>query len=316
MDLEEIKSNLRGPAIAMITPMKENFDLDTEGIRVLTRYLIDHGIKKGKGILMAATAIGEAPSLTTEERKYVMRIAAEEAGDEAILATSVQHTSLKEAIDLATYAEKVGYHCVQVSPPFYWNTSPDEVYRFVKAVADSIDIGIMVYNTTWLGVLSGIGIDEKLMGRLADIDKVISVKWSSPNWIWYADIMRKFKDRFAFIDNNYHGLGAMFGAKGWLAGTGTFYPEYSLKIWDLMEAGNYAEGIEELWKLQIPFYKWIGEIQSAGICNYHLKAATALVGLPAGPARPPYNDVLSPQQLQKLKQILINAGLKIKKDLP
>lgn len=312
MDLEEIKSNLRGPAIAMITPMKQNFDLDTEGIRALTRYLIDNGIKRGRGILMAATAIGEAPSLTTEERRSVMRIASEEAKEEATLATSVQHTSLREAIELAIYAQEVGYHCVQVSPPFYWNTSPDEVHRFVEAIADSIDIGIMIYNTTWLGVLSGAGVDEKLMGRLAGIENVISVKWSSPNWIWYTDIMRKFKDRFAFIDNNYSGLGVMFGAKGHLAGTGTFYPEYSLRVWELMEAGNYKEGIEELWKLKIPFYKWLREIQSAGVYGYHIKAATGMVGLPAGPARPPYNDVLNPQQLEKLKNILEGAGLTVK----
>ena len=313
MDLEEIKRNLVGPAIAMTIPMKPNYDVDEEGLSILTRFMIDHGIVKGKGVLMASTTIGEAPFMTMEERMQVMDVAAKEAGDKAILATSVQDTSERDAINLAKHAQKVGYHCVQVSPPFYYNTSPDEVYRFVKAIADSIDIGIMVYNTTWLRILSGVGFDANLMGRLADIENVIAVKWSSPDWLWYIGIMRTFKDRFNFIDNNYHGLGAMFGAKGWLAGSGCFDPGYALKVWDHLKNHQYDEAIALLWKLHIPLYQFSKKLDSQGLHgSVVLKTATGMAGLPAGPCRPPYNHSLTEEQKRELRQILINGDVKVK----
>ena len=318
MDLEKLKEDLRGPMVPMVTPLKENFELDLEGLRRNARFYVEHGLVNGKAALMCATAGGECASLNLADRKRVMDVVASEVRGKVPIIMSAQDCSIDVAIELAEYAEGLRYDCVQLSPPFYWGTSKDEVYRFFSLVAKTIDIGILPYNTTWLGILGGIGIDAELMGRLLNIPNIVGVKWSSPNWYIWMEVMRKYSDKVAFIDNQYHGLGRLYGASGYLSVTSEFAPEYGLNLWETMGTGDMKRILDELWRLQLPYYQWIGKLEKAGINGegVPVKAAVGMVGLAAGPAKPPYDHELPEHLKKELKQILINAGIKDKNGNP
>ncbi len=313
MELEEVKRKIVGPAVPLITPLKPDYELDLDGLRTIARFAVDNGIVEGKATLMAVTAAGECPALTMEERKRAMEVVADEVGGKVPLITSAQDCSLKNVIELCKHAEKLGYDCIQISPPFYFDTSPAEVIRFFELINEATNIGVMVYNTTWLGVLGGKGIDTELMERLYQIGNIISVKWSSPNFYTYIDVLRNYADKMAFIDNQYHGLGHLFGAKGFLAVIGGFYPKYVLRLWELYEARRYNEAIEELWKLQIPLYQWFKDMAEQGINGEGaiLKPCFSMVGLPAGPARPPNDMELNEEQRSRLREILIKGGVPV-----
>ncbi|MGC8869827.1 MAG: dihydrodipicolinate synthase family protein [Brevinematia bacterium] len=78
-NFEILKEKIKGVIVVMITPFKENYELDEEGLRRLTRFLIDSGIKEGKGVLVPAGSTGECAMLSDEERKRIFQIVKDEA---------------------------------------------------------------------------------------------------------------------------------------------------------------------------------------------------------------------------------------------
>jgi 4-hydroxy-tetrahydrodipicolinate synthase len=291
----------------MITPLKEDYSIDEDGFRENVKFLLDNGYVTGKAVLMAATPPGEDTSLSIEERKTVMRLLAEEAGGKVPLVTSACDNSLATVIDLAKYAHDLGYISVQLPPPYYHGTTPDEVFDWYQRVAKEVEIGISVYNTTWLGVLGGVGFQEALIERFTEIPNIVALKWSSPNGWAYFHVLDKFKDRFAIVDNQWKGLGVMFGADALLSVTAQFHPKQELEVWALFKAGRYAEAIDLWKKLSIPYYMWVQAMAQQGINGEGaiVKAPMKLAGRPAGPSKPPYDHKFTPDQLAWLKDILI-----------
>jgi dihydrodipicolinate synthase/N-acetylneuraminate lyase len=295
----------------MITPLKDDYTIDAEGFRENVRFILDSGYKTGKAVIMAATPPGEDVYLSLEERKTVMQLLAEEAGGKVPLVTSACDNSLATVIDLAKHAHDLGFTAIQLPAPFYHDTTPDEVFDWYQRVAKEVEIGISAYNTTWLGLLSGVGFQEAILERLSTIPNIVALKWSSPNMWTYIQIFDKFKNRFAIVDNAMKGLGAMYGAQAMLTITANFHPKRELEIWELMKTGRYAEGIELWKKLTLPYYLWLQAMKKQGINGEApiTKAPMKLAGRPAGPCKPPYDHKFTPEQLAWLKEVLIQGGV-------
>lgn len=73
-EFKNLRDKIKGIVLVMITPFKENYELDEDGLRRLTRFLIDSGVKEGKGILVPAGSAGECPMLTDEERRDIFKL--------------------------------------------------------------------------------------------------------------------------------------------------------------------------------------------------------------------------------------------------
>ncbi|MEM3385769.1 MAG: dihydrodipicolinate synthase family protein [Nitrososphaeria archaeon] len=312
MDFMKVKEKLVGPAVSIATPMKDNFEIDLDGLEYNVEYLIDNGFINGKGVIMAVAAAGEAPSLTLEERKNAMKVVAETAKGKVPLVTSAQDPSLDNVIKLAKYAEEVGYDAVQISPPFYFPVNAEVIYQFFEQISRKTDIGIMVYNTPWVN--RGYNIDLKLMEKLVKIENIVSFKWRNDNEITYLKAIEKFSSKISFLDNTLSPVPAyILGARMYLAIPANFAPKYSLHIHELLTNRRYEEATKELFKLHIPYYEWINEVEKEGILGEGaiIKAPMKMVGLPSGPARPPYNFILNDKQKKRLHDILKEAGLKV-----
>ncbi|MEM3573006.1 MAG: dihydrodipicolinate synthase family protein, partial [Nitrososphaeria archaeon] len=248
MDFMKVKEKLVGPAVSIATPMKDNFEIDLDGLEYNVEYLIDNGFINGKGVIMAVAAAGEAPSLTLEERKNAMKVVAETAKGKVPLVTSAQDPSLDNVIKLAKYAEEVGYDAVQISPPFYFPVNAEVIYQFFEQISRKTDIGIMVYNTPWVN--RGYNIDLKLMEKLVKIENIVSFKWRNDNEITYLKAIEKFSSKISFLDNTLSPVPAyILGARMYLAIPANFAPKYSLHIHELLTNRRYEEATKELFKL-------------------------------------------------------------------
>lgn len=312
MDYIKIKEKLVGPAVSIATPMKDNFEIDLDGLEYNVNFLIRNGIVNENGIIMAVAAAGEVPSLTFEERKTAMKVVAGVAKGKVPLVTSAQDPSLENVIKLAKFAEEIGYDAVQISPPFYFPVNAEIVYQFFENISKKADIGIMVYNTPWVN--RGYNIDLKLIERLAKIENIVSFKWRNDNEVAYLEAIRRFSSKISFLANTLDPVSAyILGAKMYLAIPANFAPKYSLHIHKLLINKRYEEAVEELFKLHIPYYEWIDEVTSEGILGEGviIKAPMKMVGLPSGPARPPYNFTLNSIQKEKLHNILIKASVNV-----
>lgn len=312
MSFEEIKEKLRGAAVSMPTPLDKNYELDLDGLKENTRFLIENGFRNGKGVLMAVAAAGECPSLSVEERKAAMRVVAEEAYGKVPLVSAAQDCNINTVIELSNYAKEVGYDAIQISPTFYFGPSAKNVYQLFKVINEKTDIGVVIYNTPWLS--GNFSIDIDLMSKLVELDNIVSIKWFSTDNVCYMEAFKRYADKVAFMDNTINPTTAhMLGAKMYLAIPGNFAPEYAINIWELLEKHQYPEAISELWRLEIPWYKWIGQLHEEGVRGEGaiIKSTMAMVGLPGGPARPPYDHKLNPDQERRLREVLINGGLKV-----
>ena len=91
--------------------------------------------------------------------------------------TSIQHTDMREVIELAKAAEDAGIDGLQVGVPYYYPASADDLFRVVEAAGKASSLPLMIYSTWWEG---GLDIDGALLLRLAELPHVEAVKWSAP----------------------------------------------------------------------------------------------------------------------------------------
>jgi len=309
VSFEKIKETLRGPVVSMPTPMKPNYEVDLPGLKANARFILENGLE-GNGVLLAATAGGEAFSLSIGERKTVMKAVAEEAVGKVPFITSAQDCNIDTVVELANYAHDIGCEVVQISQAYYTGPSAGELYQWIKKISERIEVGIMVYNTPWLS--GGFSIDIDLLGKLIEIDNVVAIKWYSLDRLTYMEGYQRFSDKLPFLANAdpVPIVAHMLGAKMFMMPQGNYAPQHAVDIWNLMEAKRYPEALQELWRFTIPLFQWIRQLDVEGVHEYHTKATLEMLGLAAGPAKPPFDHKLNTEQEKALKEILVNAGLK------
>jgi len=306
MNREQVKSKLTGCYIAIPTLFKDGEELDAEAMRQHVRWLIHKGVKEGNGMILIAGAAGEFATLTLDERKEMAdAISAEAAGVVPIL-VGVQGNSTREVVDLARYAARAGATAVQMSPPFYYSTTDGDMYDYVQAVADAVDVGIILYQTYW----KGYRMSMPLLEKLAQIEQVVGLKWAAPDSFEYEMGFRLFKDRLSIIDNQIHIVYAhLLGARAINVHPSNFWPEWGINLWNLLEARMYVEAQAEASKILWPFYDVYAETAAFTGGEGHVdKLCLELIGLKGGVNRLPTRP-LPPEFKEKLRQIFLRVGV-------
>ena len=166
------KENLRGQWSTLVTPFKEDFSLDQEGL--ISN--INHIRTLGTQGLGCTWGMGEFWSLSFEERLRIYDIVSD-AAKGMLIGAHVSHTSLTEIRKLTDYAQYCGFDIIMVAAPYFVTKTEDQVVEFVKEVAKSTSMGIMYYNSPQFGVVLGV---EKLQ-EICQIPNVVGVKEASFN---------------------------------------------------------------------------------------------------------------------------------------
>ena len=132
------------------------------------------------------------------------------------------------------------------------------MFDWYRILSESVDIGVMIYDQSWRVGL-GTTLTPPLIERLSGLDNIVSLKYGSPNLIKDMPVViDRFADRFAFIDNSLGFTSVsshMHGATGYISGPVTWWPEFELSFFDLMERGRYAEA--DRWHARLaPYMAW------------------------------------------------------------
>ena len=165
--------NVTGQWSTLMTPFTPEDDIDENGIRNDVRRLIDLG-SQGAG---CTWGMGEFWSLTTEERKQVYEIVADESEEKLLTAAHVSHSSIKTVIDLATHAEDQNFDLLVLAAPYFVTKKEDQVIEWVSLLAQKTNLGIMFYNSPQFGItMTPNGLKE-----ICKIPNVVGVKEASFN---------------------------------------------------------------------------------------------------------------------------------------
>ena len=170
-----------GSIVALVTPMHEDGRIDYDALR----RLIDWHIAEGTDCIGVVGTTGESPTVSMEENCEVIRVAVEQAKKAAektgkrvpIMAGTGANNTI-EAIELTRYAKKVGADCHLSVVPYYNRPSQEGIYQHFKAVAEAVDLPMVLYNVPGRTVAD---MQPETALRLAQLPGVIGIKEASGN---------------------------------------------------------------------------------------------------------------------------------------
>jgi len=163
-----------GSIVALVTPMLDNGDVDYPGLR----RLIDWHITEGTDCIVVVGTTGESPTVTVEEHCEIIRVAVEHAAGRVPIMAGAGGNSTHEAIELSRYAKKVGADCTLQVVPYYNRPSQEGMYQHFRAIAEAVDIPVVLYNVPGRTVAD---LQHDTVLKLAQIDNVVGIKEATGN---------------------------------------------------------------------------------------------------------------------------------------
>ena len=163
----------KGSIVAIITPFKKG-KLDEDCYVSLIHYHLNNGTS---GIVPAGTT-GESPTLNHDEHKRVIELCVNECKGKIPVIAGTGSNSTEEAISLTKHAQKAGANAALVVTPYYNKPTQEGLYQHYKAINDSCDLPIVIYN---IPPRSVIDMSVDTMARLFELKNIIGVKDATAN---------------------------------------------------------------------------------------------------------------------------------------
>ncbi|MET7388807.1 dihydrodipicolinate synthase family protein [Streptomyces sp. NPDC005529] len=262
-----------------VTPFAEDGTIDRDTHRALLRRLIDGGVRT----LTPNGNTGEFYALTPEERRTVMELTAEEAGDRAAVLAGVGH-DVPTAVASARHAAALGAGMVMVHQPVHPYVSEGGWVDYHRAVAESVPaLGVVPYIRNPL-------LPGERLAELADAcPNVIGVKYAVPDAARFAAFARDAGlERFVWVAGLAEPYAPSYfsaGATGFTSGLVNVAPTLSLNMIEALRSGDYPAAMK-VWEQIRRFEELRGANASANNVTV-VKEALASLGLCRRDVRPP-----------------------------
>jgi 4-hydroxy-tetrahydrodipicolinate synthase len=198
------------------------------------------------GVILLGT-LGENSSLEPGEKRDLVAAVVQHVGQRVPILAGVAECTTTAACRFAAECARAGADGLMVLPALVYKADPREAAAHFRAVAAASDLPIMIYNNP---VSYGVDLSPEALGELADESKFVAVKESSDDVRRITDIKNVCGDRYAlFCGVDDLVLEAtLLGADGWVAGLVNAFPEETVQLWGLANAGRYAEAVR--------LYRW------------------------------------------------------------
>jgi 4-hydroxy-tetrahydrodipicolinate synthase len=228
--MKDIK--LTGCGTALITPFR-NGEVDYEAFAAL----VDRQVAGGIDFLVPLGTTGETPCLENDERIKVLEAAKEHSGGLPILAgggtNSLQHT-----IRSMQMLDPHGVDAFLIVVPYYNKPTQEGQYQYFKAVAESTDKPVVLYNVPGR---TGANMTAETCLRLAEIPNIVAVKEASGNRPQIEEILRNAPKDFAVLSGNDDDTIWMMeqGGAGIISVASNVAPALMAEFVGAMKAGNW-----------------------------------------------------------------------------
>ena len=163
-----------GSIVALVTPMLEDGRIDYPGLR----RLIDWHIAEGTDCIGVVGTTGESPTVSMDENREIIRVAVEHAAGRVPIMAGTGANNTAEAIELAAYARQVGADCQLSVVPYYNKPSQEGIYQHFKAIAEAVDLPLVLYNVPGRTVADML---PETTLRLARLPGIVGVKEATGN---------------------------------------------------------------------------------------------------------------------------------------
>ena len=186
---------ITGSLVAIVTPMREDGSLDLDAYR----RLVDWHILQGTSAIVAVGTTGESATVDPEEHVELIRVAVEAARGRVKIIAGSGGNSTREAIELTTHAKRVGADASLQVVPYYNRPTQEGMYRHFRAVAEAVDLPIILYNVPSRTV-ADLSVDTVL--RLSEVPGIVGLKDASGDLSRVVEMRRRGRAGFAQYSGN------------------------------------------------------------------------------------------------------------------
>jgi 4-hydroxy-tetrahydrodipicolinate synthase len=291
-------TKFRGAFVAIVTPFRDG-QIDEQGLIDLIEFQIANGTH---GIVPCGTT-GEAATLSHEEHHRVVELTIRTVNGRVPVLAGTGSNSTTESIELTGRARQAGADGALLITPYYNKPSQEGLFQHFKAVAEAVDIPIIVYNVP---SRTSINMLPETVARCASIDNIVGIKEATGSLQQVSEVIRLCPDEFAVLSgDDFTSMPTVaVGGSGVISVTSNVAPAMMAAMMDAALASDYARARElhyQLLPLMTAMFLDTNPVPA--------KAALALMGkIDSAAVRLPLYETGS-ANLTKLKTVLAAQGL-------
>lgn len=271
-----------GAGVAIVTPFKENREVDYEKFA----QLIEDQIAGGTDAIIVCGTTGESSTLTHEEHLDVIKYCVEKVAGRIPVVAGTGSNCTETAVYLSTEAEKFGVNGLLLVSPYYNKATQNGLYQHYKTIADSVKIPCILYNVP---SRTGCNIAPETVVRLCkDVENIVGVKEASGNISQIVRLMSLADGKVDLYSGNDDQIVPLLalGAKGVISVLSNVAPRQTHDICAKFFEGDVAGSCQE-------------QLRAIPLCNalfcevnpIPVKKALNLMGKGAGTLRMPLTEM-------------------------
>jgi 1-pyrroline-4-hydroxy-2-carboxylate deaminase len=258
------------------------------------------------GIILSGT-LGEASVLTTEEKSKLVQFAIETIDGKTPVILNIAEGATREAIRQAELAAKWGCEGLMLLPPMRYKSDHRETVAYFKAIANSTDLPIMIYNNP---VDYKIEVTLEMFAELVECKNIQAIKESTRDVTNVTRMLTRFGGRYKILCgvDTLAMEEMLMGAHGWVAGLVCAFPAETMAVYNLVKAGRIKEATY--------IYRWFMPLLELDIhpkLVQYIKLAEAQVGIGSENVREPRLALTGEERERILK--IINDGIATRPNL-
>lgn len=287
-----------GAGIAIITPFNEDGSINYERLGEM----IDYQIENGTDAIIICGTTGEASTMSDEEHLECIRFAVKKAAKRVPVIAGTGSNDTAYAIKLSKEAEEIGADGLLLVTPYYNKTTQRGLIAHFTAIADAVNIPIILYN---IPGRTGMSIEISTAKVLAKHKNIVAVKEASGNIGYTAKLIAACGDDLDVYSGNDDMIVPIMslGGKGVISVLSHVLPKETHLMAQYCLENNFAEAS----KLQIKYLDLINNL-FAEVNPIPVKEAMNLIGVNVGGCRMPLYQ-MSDENREKLKASLAKHGL-------
>ena len=276
---------IKGIIPPIITPMNDDESINVAELRAQVNRQIEGGVHA----IFCFGTNGEGYILNGKEKELVLRTVIEETNGRVPVYAGTGCISTKETIEQSRMAQSLGADVLSIITPSFAAASQNELYEHYKAVAEAVDMPIVLYN---IPARTGNALAPATVAKLAQIDNIVGAKDSSGNFtniLAYIDAGKSKKNgTFSTLSGNDQLIiwNLLAGGTGGIAGCANVYPHVMASIYNLFMEGKIEEA--KAANASIASFRACFKY---GNPNTIVKTAVAMLGYNVGKCRAPFNQV-------------------------
>ncbi|MDR3454310.1 MAG: 4-hydroxy-tetrahydrodipicolinate synthase [Rhodoferax sp.] len=289
---------ITGSTVAIVTPMQEDGSVDYPTLRKL----IDWHIAEGTDCIGVVGTTGESPTVNVQEHCEIIRVSVEQAKGRVPIMAGCGANSTSEAIELTRFAKEVGADCHLQVVPYYNKPGQEGQYRHFKAIAEAVDLPMVLYNVPGRSVAD---MAHETVLRLAQVPGIVGIKEATGNIERAQWLIRDVPKGFSVYSGDDPTAVALMlcGGQGNISVTANIAPRLMHELCVAAIAGDVRRAMEIQFKL-MPVHKHLFVEANP----MPVKWAMARMGLCGGTLRLPMTPI-APSNEAVIEGALRSAGL-------